>query len=482
MPVLRISDYSALLSGLLIASSQFAPARIAAQAPPTTPVLPDPTSAPAAEPAAAPTEAAAPNQPVPPPSAAAPATLPAGAATSGEPRSAPTIVLPPAAADAAATSPAPATSSPAIELPRESAIENPLGRTPAVSGTAIGGYGELTLNAPSNGPGVVDLRRFVLFFGHNFTDKIRMYSEVEVEHAVASSDDRGEVEIEQAYLDGLLRPGFNLRGGLILMPAGIINVYHEPPSFNGVDRPDVDQLIIPSTWREAGLGVFGELITGLRYQFYVVTGFDANGFTAESAIREGHTEAQLARASNFGAIMRLDYEPLLGTVIGATAYASKAGDALPRAVGSVPLALFEIDARTHSGGFSARGEAALLMIGDTAALSSTLAQGAMPQMEQGAISSLNYGGYLEAAYDLLYPLRLRSEHSVSAFGRFDYSDTQAHVPRGFTAQKEFRRYSGVFGLVWRPIQQIAIKADFRRREFGTGPGYNEWAAAFTWLF
>ena len=171
---------------------------------------------------------------------------------------------------------------PAMNLPRESAVENPLGRAPALSGTAIGGYGELTLNAPSNAPAVVDLRRFVLYVGHNFNEHLRFYSEVEVEHAIASSSDQGEVEIEQAYLDGLFGRRLNLRGGLIIMPVGIINVYHEPPTFNGVDRPDVDVLIIPSTWREPGFGIFGELATGLNYQLYLVNGFNASGFSAAS--------------------------------------------------------------------------------------------------------------------------------------------------------------------------------------------------------
>src|SRR5205823_3467582 len=129
---------------------------------------------------------------------------------------------------------------PATSLPRETPVENPLGREPAVTGTAIGGYGELTLNAPARGPAIVDLRRFVLYVGHNFNERLRFYSEVEVEHAIASAEDRGEFEIEQAYLDGLFGRRLNLRAGLILMPVGIINIYHEPPTFNGVDRPDVD--------------------------------------------------------------------------------------------------------------------------------------------------------------------------------------------------------------------------------------------------
>src|SRR4029077_4447862 len=124
-------------------------------------------------------------------------------------------------------------------------------------------------------------------------------------HAISSADDQGEVEIEQAYLDGLFGRRLNLRGGLIIMPVGIINVYHEPPTFNGVDRPEVDVLIIPSTWREPGFGIFCELATGLTYQLYLVNGFNANGFTAETGVADGHQEAQLAAARDFGGVLRL---------------------------------------------------------------------------------------------------------------------------------------------------------------------------------
>src|SRR5581483_10021703 len=107
---------------------------------------------------------------------------------------------------------------------------------------------------------------------------------------VVSAEDQGEFEVEQAYLDGLFGRRLNLRAGLIIMPVGIINVYHEPPTFNGVDRPEVDRLVIPSTWREPGLGIFGELAPGVEYQAYLVNGFNANGFTAQSGLAEGHQE------------------------------------------------------------------------------------------------------------------------------------------------------------------------------------------------
>jgi hypothetical protein len=328
----------------------------------------------------------------------------------------------------------------------------------------------------------VDLRRLVLFFGHNFTDRIRFYSEFEVEHAVASSSDQGEAEVEQAYLDGLFSQRINLRGGLILMPMGIVNVYHEPPSFNGVDRPDVDQFVIPSTWREPGFGIFGEIAEGLRYQLYFVNGFNANGFSAAYAIREGHQEAQLAHAGDFGAIARVDYEPILGTVIGASAYGASSGNTLTSTVGHVPVGLFDIDARFHKGGFSARAEAALLLIGDADKLDQVLVAGTPVQQAAGPVASQSRGSYAEISYDVLRLLAPSSEQALNAFTRFDYADTQAVVPAGFTPRLEYRRYSQMVGLVHKPIPQIALKMDYRRHWLGNDGSYNEFAAAITWLF
>jgi hypothetical protein len=322
----------------------------------------------------------------------------------------------------------------------------------------------------------------VLYFGHDFNERIRFYSEIEIEHAVTSANDKGEVEIEQAYLDGLLTKRLNLRGGVILMPSGIINIYHEPPSFNGVDRPDVDRFVIPTTWREPGIGIFGELAEGLRYQLYFVNGFNANGFTAEKGVEDGHQEAQLAYAGDYGGIGRLDYEPVLGTVIGASAYGATSGNTLASKVGKVPVWLFEIDARFRRGGFTGRGEFALLFIGQAAALNQALRSGTPEQQAAGPVSSQARGAYAEVGYDLLRLLAPSSEQSLTAFTRFDYADTQASVPAELTPRLEFRRFSQMLGLVYRPIPQVALKADWRRHWLGNGDAYNEFASAITWLF
>ena len=371
---------------------------------------------------------------------------------------------------------------PSTALPRESPIENPLGRAPAIRGSAFGGYGELTFNKAEGTPGVIDLRRVVLYFGHNFDERWRFYSEIEVEHAIASKDDEGEIEVEQAYLDALLGRRFNLRGGLILMPVGIVNIYHEPPTFNGVDRPDVDSLVIPSTWREAGLGAFGELAEGLRYQVYVVTGFNANGFTAASSIRGGHQEAQLARAGDVAGVARVDFEPRLATNIGASAYHGTSGNTLGDEVGKVPVTLLEIDARTQRAGFTARAELAVSFIGDAAALNTALAAAAPIGGGEGPVSAQSRGAYGEIGYDVLRLWQPGAEQTLTLFGRYDYVDTQASVPQGFAARPELRRHTITPGLVFRPLPLIALKLDYRRHYFGAGPATNEIASAITWMF
>ncbi len=426
----------------------------------------------------------------PPPDAQTPPPANGPAAPAQTPPATPST--PPAAAAGPAVEVPAEEDMPQMALPRESAIENPLRREAATSPTALGGYGELTLNAPANGPAIIDLRRLVVFIGHNFTDRLRFYSELEVEHAVASSDDAGEFEVEQAYLDGLVSGHFNLRAGLLIMPVGIINVYHEPPTFHGVDRPDVDTLVIPSTWREPGVGVFGEIAEGLEYQLYLVNGFDAHGFTAESGIAEGHQEAQFAHARDFGAVARLSYEPRLATILGVSAYGSKSGDTLTDTVGNVPLWLFEADARTRYRGFTARGEVAVLFIGDAGALDTALAAAATAAGEPvpAPVASQLRGAYLDVGYDVLRLLAPATAQDLSVFGRFDYANTQASVPSGFLADAALIRYTYTLGLLYRPIPQIGVKLDYRRHELG-GPGgrgeiadsgFNEVAAALTWMF
>ena len=362
---------------------------------------------------------------------------------------------------------------PVLQLQRENQIEVPLDQTGTGGSTAIGGYGELTLNAPSNGPNVVDMRRLVLYVGHNFTQKLRFYGELEVEHAVTSADDQGEFEVEQAFLDYLAWRPLNFRAGVIIMPMGIINVYHEPPTFNGVDRPETDVVIIPSTWREPGAGIFGEY-KQVRYQAYVVNGFNANGFTASGGLREGHQEAQLALGHDWGIVARVEhaFPWLLKYGISADAgigfYFANSDQGQPQFKGSegdsVPVTIVEGDLRARTRGFELRAEIASVWIGGIHRLNRGLEEIHMAAMDEfdGPVAHQLIGGYVEAGYNVLQPLKLRRGLQLVPFVRYEHVDTQFQLPSDLGRAPGNRRDIVTAGLTFRPIAEVAVKFDFQQ--------------------
>jgi hypothetical protein len=167
------------------------------------------------------------------------------------------------------------------------------------SATHIGGYGELHLNMLENQvtgeeTNVLDLHRFVLFFGHEFNDRTRFYSELEIEHGVSGGDAPGEVELEQAYIEYDWANNQSLRAGVILVPVGILNETHEPPTFYGVERNPVEKNIIPTTWWEGGLSFNGGFADAMRYDFALHSGL----FTSAEdkyAIRAGRQKVAKAK-------------------------------------------------------------------------------------------------------------------------------------------------------------------------------------------
>jgi hypothetical protein len=350
-----------------------------------------------------------------------------------------------------------------LRLPREQQIEVSLNK-PALQGTGIGGYGELVLNVPSNAPAVVDMRRMVVYLGHNFNDRIRLYSEIEIEHAVSSASDKGEVEVEQAFLDFMGWRPLNFRAGILIMPVGIINVYHEPSTFNGVDRPDTDTLIIPSTWREPGAGVFGAW-RWLRYQVYAVNGFNATGFSPDTGLREGHQEAQLAFGHDWGVVGRLDFEPVLGANFGASFYYANADQGQPQFLGNhISVTIAEADARWRWRGLEARAELASVWIGNAGLLSDVQrAAGGPLGPFPGPVADQMLGGYVEVGYNVLQPVHPRWGTMVVPFARYEHTDTQFDVPAPYTRALGNRRDTITAGVTVRPIAEVAVKLDYQRR-------------------
>ena len=195
--------------------------------------------------------------------------------------------------------------------------------TPA-SRTSIGGYGELHYNNlsaddPSRDVEEIDFHRFVLFVGHEFNDRISFFSELEVEHSLAGDGKPGEVELEQAYINFALNDNLAAQGGLFLLPVGILNETHEPPTFYGVERNDVESIIIPSTWWEAGGGLSGNLANGLSWNAALHSGL-AMPTSGGSAfrVRSGRQKVAEAFASDFASTFRLRYTGIPGLELSAS--------------------------------------------------------------------------------------------------------------------------------------------------------------------
>lgn len=186
--------------------------------------------------------------------------------------------------------------------------------------TTMGGYGELHYNNLTNGMAggkdkkEVDFHRFVLFFGHEFSDSIRFFSEFELEHALAGEGKSGEVELEQAYIDFNLNDQHTARAGLFLVPVGILNETHEPPTFYGSERNPVEAKIIPATWWEAGAALLGEISPGLSYDIALTSGLNNENYS----IRSGRQKVSNAVAEDFAYTGRLKWTGLVGLEVAAT--------------------------------------------------------------------------------------------------------------------------------------------------------------------
>ena len=203
----------------------------------------------------------------------------------------------------------------------------------APSATQLTAYGEINYTRPrrdSSGT-QADVARFVTGFQHRFDKKTKVVAELEVEHAVTSKGDNGEVAVEQVFVEHRLTDNFGARAGLFLIPLGLINQNHEPHTFYGVNRPTVETAIIPSTLREAGVQIFGEHDNGISWSTGITTGFDLtkwdplNAEGLESPLRTLHQEGQLARAKDLSFFGALDWRGIPGFRIGAGFTTGKAG-------------------------------------------------------------------------------------------------------------------------------------------------------------
>ena len=219
----------------------------------------------------------------------------------------------------------------------------------------FGGYGEILANfmdyginrfrGTDNGSkkdhrNSISIPRFVLAFDYKFNSQWVLGAEIEFEAGGTGSayeientengeyemevEKGGEVALEQFHITRLIHPAFNVRAGHLIVPVGLTNEHHEPINFFGTSRPEGETTILPSTWHENGIevfGTFGRGYTRFNYQALVVAGLNANGFDRNTWVAGG--KQGLFETDNFtspGYVARLNYLGVPGLKIGGSFY------------------------------------------------------------------------------------------------------------------------------------------------------------------
>ncbi|MCC1485046.1 porin family protein [Winogradskyella immobilis] len=323
----------------------------------------------------------------------------------------------------------------------------------------VSAYGEITYNQPEADNGELDIQRLVLLFGYRFNDEVQFVTEVEIEHV-------NEVFVEQAFVNYAIEPNVSLRGGLMLVPFGIINEFHEPTTFNGVERPAVDNIIVPTTWRELGVGVVGRFNDlSLGYQAYVFNGFrsatpDGQGgvnglLRGSNGLRGGRQRGIQSTVNSPTFSAKLDYYGLPGLRIGLSGYygQTQPEDEIDTIDGTeIGVAMAGLDARYAYQRFTARGQFVYGSLSDTEAYNNLTGRD---------LGSNLLGWYLEAGYNLL---PIGNKQRLFAFARYEQYDTHASTSGSLVRNDAFNRNDLTTGLSYHIAPGVVVKGDYQFRD------------------
>lgn len=397
-------------------------------------------------------------------------------------------------------------------VPEELALESLNGLGPAASkvykkdrGLSIGGYGEVRLRTFHNTEDddrddQFDALRAVLYVGYKFNDNWIVNSEFEFEHA--GSGGGGSVSAEFMTVDYLWQDAVNFRAGLLLMPMGFVNEIHEPNFFFGAERPEVERLILPSTWRENGVGLFGRLADRVEYRVYVVNGFEGSGFS-NGGLRGGRQKGSRALANDFAFVARVDVDVAPGLLIGGSVYTGQSGqeqdvtsslDGVTRSLPDARTTIYELHAQYRARGLSLRALWTEAFVDEAGRLSRALDKGFDDDDDDGVrtFSAANSGNsiahhmrgwYAEAAYDILPSLVEGTRMSLEPYFRYERYDTQRDVSDLlYTRDKSKDVDLYVVGLQFKPIPEVVVKLDYRHFDPANGDRADEVQALVGYVF
>ena len=319
-------------------------------------------------------------------------------------------------------------------------------------GLSIGGYGEITYNniEGSSTPAEIDVQRLVVLFAYKFDDRTSFVTEIEYEHVK-------EVYVEQAFINYAVADGVNLRGGLMLIPMGIVNEYHEPTTFNGVERPSLDSKIVPTTWREMGIGVSGRINNAsIRYQAYLMNGFlsygESHKLRGSDGLRKGRQKGAESVGSDANFAGRIEYYGLPKLKLGVSYYTGNTQTTTPELSNTqIGLSMVGLDYRYINGKLSSRGQFI------SASLKDTEAYNLAGNKDLGSVMG---GYYIEGAYNLL---PLDSRQKLDLFLRYENFNTHQKTAGDLIVNDAFHRNETTFGLSYHLASGAVFKADYQSK-------------------
>ncbi|MGK0222794.1 MAG: hypothetical protein ACI9ON_002034 [Limisphaerales bacterium] len=314
--------------------------------------------------------------------------------------------------------------------------------------TSVGGYGEIHYSDVDAEDGArdskqTDIHRYVMFLNHEFNDRIRLFTELEVEHGLvkdtADGSNGGEVEIEQAYIEVDLNDQHQAKAGLFLLPVGILNETHEPPTFYGVERNDIENILLPATWWENGAAVSGQYSNGLSWDLAVHSGLEVPTTGGSvGRIRSGRQKSSNASAEDLAYTARVSYSGVPGLQLSAS-YQHQSDISQMGGDGIDGADLVSAHAIYNNGGFQLRALYADWEI--DGALASAI----------GADSQS--GWYVEPSYRFNVP-NIDLIESLGFYTR--YEDVE-----GVRSQDQFDQWE--IGMNLWPTDNVVLKIDYRDR-------------------
>lgn len=342
----------------------------------------------------------------------------------------------------------------------------------------LGAYAQVDFNQPLNDSirrnGNLDVHRMVMFMGYKFNDRVHFVTEIEFEHVK-------EVYVEQAFVNYRVNQALNFRGGLMLIPMGIMNEYHEPTTYNGVERPNLDGKLVPSTWREMGFGITGTLNKlSLKYQLYGVNGFksyDGGGtLRGSDGFRKGRQKGAESTMSSPNITGKVDYYGIKGLKLGLSGYFGNTqstaydgvlkddADALKAADSTVVgLAMTGFDMRYNYKAFQARAQF------NYASISGTKAYNLYTGKD---IGSSMMGYYGELGYDVLSLIKKDAKEKIVIFGRYEFYDTQNTVTDETTKNDAYARTDITFGVSYHIAPGAVFKGDYQMFKTAVSDDYS----------